>query len=419
MITNEERSLCNQIKARNALAHTERLAAIGNRFVGTDGDRQAIDYIEDYFDRLGLEVRETPIEVPGYVEESCQFNLCENGVALDAIPAYFSPGTGPLGMTGELVFLGEGEDKDYEGHDVKDKIVVLLETGLGLSKFWLGTFAARAKRHGAKAIVTIHPMPWPYRMSMEAGNASIENRFLADQVPAVCVSALGGCAIMEAIGRGQAKACVTVVSSRPVQKSLCISGLLKGSETPGERVIVLAHRDNGIAPGANDNGSGTGAMLELARAFSSCRPKRTIEFLSSTAEEGVTQGIWSYIQAHRADVSSIKSVFDLDMFGVGGRLNLVDDGHWPDHKQKHTEWLLRMVEEISDELGYYVGRMTAGWGVAESGRFLDAGVPAVWFWKPDDLYYHSVHDSAEKIDANVQKVVADLVAVAAWRILNQ
>ena len=64
------------------------------------------------------------------------------------------------------------------------------------------------------------------------------------------------------------------------------------------------------------------------------------------------------------------------------------------------------LEEIADELGYDVGRMTAPWGVAESGRFIEAGVPAVWFWQPDDFYYHSIHDTVDKLDGNALKAVA-------------
>ena len=62
--------------------------------------------------------------------------------------------------------------------------------------------------------------------------------------------------------------------------------------------------------------------------------------------------------------------------------------------------------------------MTAGWGVSESGRFINIGVPAVWFWKADDPYYHSKHDTPEKIDGNMLKVVGNLTGVALTRIAS-
>lgn len=420
MISEFEDRLRSQVKAKGAWQHIEALSAIGDRFVGSEGDARAIEYVTGEFRRLGLEVAYTDIEVPSFVERQVELRLVDGDRRVEAIAAYFSPGTPPEGITADLVFVGDGEEADYQELDVKNRIVVLQESGLGYSKFWLGTFAARAARHGALAMIVIHPMPWPYRMSMEAGNSVIENRFLDEQVPAVCVSSIDGGSLMRAIGSGQSKVWLKADLARPNRKSCCISGYLRGRELPDERVAIVAHRDNGFPPGANDNGSGSGTMLEVARVLSNHQPRRTIEFISSTAEEGVTQGIWAYIQAHKDDLNRMTALIDLDMFGVGGRLNLVDVGLWPDREPlKHTEWLITMLEEIADDLGYQLGRMTAGWGVAESGRFLAEGVPAAWFWRADDMYYHSIHDTPDKIDGNSLKVVGDITAIAAWRLANQ
>ena len=163
-------------------------------------------------------------------------------------------------------------------------------------------------------------------------------------------------------------------------------------------------------------------MLEVASALAGSRPRRSLEFLCTTAEEGVTPGVAAYIAARQAEgtLGQIRAAIDLDMFGVGGKVKLVELGLWPDRPPiPHTEWLMRRVEELADELGYDVGRMTATWGVAESGRFLEAGVPAIWFWKPDDFYYHSVHDTADKLDGNSLKAVGDLTAITMWRLANE
>ena len=58
-------------------------------------------------------------------------------------------------------------------------------------------------------------------------------------------------------------------------------------------------------------------------------------------------------------------------------------------------------------------------GGTESARFIEIGVPATWFWAPDDPYYHSVHDSADKINPNSLKSVSDVSAVVMWRLANQ
>jgi Zn-dependent M28 family amino/carboxypeptidase len=212
-----------------------------------------------------------------------------------------------------------------------------------------------------------------------------------------------------------------VESEMPTVTSWNVSGVLRGGEWPEEAIVVHAHRDHGLHPGANDNGSGFGTMVEVARAMSGMAPRRSIEFLCTTAEEGTTPGVAAYIDSRRAEgtLGEIRAAIDLDMFGVGGKLKLVELGLWPDLEPlPHTEWLMQRLEGIAEELGYEVGRMTAPWGVAESGRFLEAGIPAVWFWKPDDFYYHSVHDTVDKLDGNSMKAVADITAIALWRLAN-
>jgi aminopeptidase YwaD len=415
-----EQDLRRRIRARGALDAIEALVAVGDRFVGAAGDRTAAELVRERFRGWGFDVEDREFQTLGYSHGRCELRL-DRGEAFEAIPPYFSPPTPPDGVHGELVFVGGGDEADYDGLDVEGKIALVQETGLGYARFWMGTFAAIAARRGAVAVVVVHPLPWPYRMSMEAGNGKLENRFCAEQVPVVCVSGIDGGRLMHAIGAGQAGATVLVESEMPEVTSSNVSGVLRGSEWPEERVLVHAHRDHGLYPGANDNGSGLGTMLEVANALAGSRPRRSIEFLCTTAEEGVTKGIAAYIEAQQAEGSlgGIRAAIDLDMFGAGGKLKLVELGLWPDGDPiPHTEWLMQRLEEIADDLGYDVGRMTAGWGVAESGRLIEAGVPAAWFWRPDDFYYHSVHDDLDKLDGNTLKAVADITATALWQLAN-
>jgi aminopeptidase YwaD len=417
VLSDFEQALRAQITARGALAVIEDLVGFGDRFVGSDGDRAAAEYVRSRFAGMGLEVEDRAFTTAGYSHTRADVTL-EDGRVFDAIPPYFSPAGR---VRGELVFAGSGDQADYEGLDVEGKIVLIQETGIGYARFWMGTFAAIAARSGAIGVVVIHPLPWPYRMSMEAGNGRLENRFLAEQIPVTCVSAIDGAHLMHAIGAGAATAEIVVECEQPDVTSWNVSGILRGAELPNERVLVHAHRDHGLWPGANDNGSGFGTMLEIASALATSRPRRSIEFLCTTAEEGVTKGIAAYIEAQQAEgrLAEIGAAIDLDMFGTGGKLNLVERGLWPDTDPiPHTEWLMKWLERVAEELGYDIGRMTATWGVAESGRLIQAGVPAAWFWRPDDFYYHSVHDTVDKLDGNCLKAVGDITAIAVWQLAN-
>lgn len=414
-----ENELRSRISGRGALEHIERLVSLGDRFVGSEGDRRGAEYARARFAEFGFEVEDREFSTLGYHHSRAELRLVQSSRVFGAIPPYFAPPTPEGGVRGELVFAGGGEKQDYEDLDVEGRIVLVQETGLGYARFWLGTFAALAASRGATAMVVVHPLPWPYRMSMEAGNGRLEDRFLDVQLPAVSVSSIDGAQLMYAIGRGEAEVELVVESSMPEVSSWNVSGILRGKERPDERVIVHAHRDHGLHPGANDNGSGFGTMMEVARAFAGTEPGRSIEFLCTTAEEGSTVGAAAYVDAQRREnrLAEIRAAIDLDMFGTGGKLKLVEVGLWPDTDPiPHSEWLMRWVEGIADDLGYDVGRMTATWGVAESARFLEAGVPAIWFWKPDDFYYHSPYDTLDNIDGNSLKAVGDMTATTAWQL---
>jgi len=420
MLSETENSIRNDISALGALKHVEYLSSIGDRFVGTNGDKTAIEYVVRKFQELGLQVDKTEIRVPSFQERGSSLSINKPVKRQFKVwAAYFSPATLPEGVTGQLDFLGDGEEEDYKGKDVKGKIVVLKEKGFESLKFWMGKYARLAKIHGALGIVLIHAMPWPYRCSLEIGNNNIKNRFFKEQVPVVTVSCTDGQDIMYQLGKGDAVGTLKVNTKVEEVSSFIIRGTLKGVENPEERVSIIAHRDNGIPPGANDNGSGTGTMLNIAECFSKRKPKRSIEFISSTAEEGVTAGAWQYVGAHADEMKYIKALFDIDMIATGGPVNLVGTGIWPDRPPlEHSKELNKMVEDVAHELGYSLGHMTAGWGVSESGRFIEKGVPSVWFWKPDDPYYHTEFDSPERIEPNMMKVVGDIVAITIWRIAN-
>jgi aminopeptidase YwaD len=420
MLTDFELGLQRQISGLKALRHVQELAKIGYRFVGTQGDKKSIRYIEDQFRAFGLDVRETPFRTLSFEDEKPVLKILSTGEEVEGIVPLFSPSTSEQGIEAEVVLVGDGQEEDYKRVDAKGKVVVLTEETLGYSKFWLGTFTDRAARAGALGIIFIHPMPWPYRMTMEAGNSDQGKRFCDRRLPAICISAVGGLKLVRAFATGNCKVRMVTRTLIEERESVILSGLLRGTEFPEEKVGILAHRDNAISPGANDNGSGTGTLLEIAHVLSQMKPRRSIEFISTTAEEDVTPGAWTYCQVHKADlVKNMKALLDMDMISVGGIVKQVERGEWPDCEPiLHPKWLIEMVDKIAGDLGYGFGRMIASWGVPEEGRFNEIGVPATVFWAADDPYYHSVHDTPDKINPNSLKAAGDTVAIVAWRLAN-
>lgn len=413
-----ETKMVEQIKASNIMSLVEKICNFGDRFVGQPGDWEALQYLEQQFNLMGYKTTKTEIEVPTFKEKETK--LVVNGtIELNATSAYFSPATSEKGLEGDLVFVGSGKEEEYEGKDVEGKIVVLQEETLGYDRFWLGSFAPIAKKRGALGLIAIHPMPWAYRMSLEAGMGSHENRFSSDPLPSVCISALDGQALMFQLGRGNAKAYLKVDTEIKPCLSYFLSAKKEGEERPEERVSMIAHRDCAMPPGANDNGGGTALLLEIARALKSYSNKRTIEFISSTAEEGSTPGAYLYCEAVQSTLKNMKALFNVDMVGVGGPLRIIEMGQWPDQEEVyHPEWLNGLIDSIAEERGYLFKRLRATWGFPEHGKFMAHGVPSACFWTPDDPYYHSVYDAPENLNANNLKVIGDVISVALSRLAN-
>jgi len=101
-----------------------------------------------------------------------------------------------------------------------------------------------------------------------------------------------------------------------------IAAEIKGSEKPDEIFIVGAHYDSVIGtPGANDNGSGTAAMLALAEKLKNFKPKRTLRFVAFTNEEPPwfqnrgEMGSWVYAEMCRKEDQDITGVISLETMG--------------------------------------------------------------------------------------------------------
>jgi len=105
-----------------------------------------------------------------------------------------------------------------------------------------------------------------------------------------------------------------------------IVATLAGQVSPNRVVIVCAHYDSysnqakTAAPGADDNASGTAAVMEIARILSGYRFDFTIKFIAFSAEEWGLYGSRRYAQAARQRGEDILGVVNLDMIGYADRL---------------------------------------------------------------------------------------------------
>jgi hypothetical protein len=108
-----------------------------------------------------------------------------------------------------------------------------------------------------------------------------------------------------------------VLSSGTVWKNIILT--IPGANRPAESVILSAHLDSTsdnadiIAPGAEDNATGSAALLEAARIFRTHRFTRTLRLIWFTGEEQGLLGSKAYVEDH--NLSGVTGVINLDMYG--------------------------------------------------------------------------------------------------------
>jgi carboxypeptidase Q len=191
---------------------------------------------------------------------------------------------------------------------------------------------------------------------------------------------------------------------------------LRGSEHPGQVVIVGAHLDSwDLGTGATDNGTGAMCTLEAARAIarSGLKPKRTIRFILFTGEEQGLIGSHKYAEAHAAEADSIQAVIVLDN-GTGaitgqalqGRTDL--EGLW--------RALLAPVAGLAADS--VVNRNKGG---TDHLSFLPYGVPGFNFNQLERGYNHTHHSQSDTYDmalAGDLMQASAVMAVTAYELAN-
>lgn len=229
-----------------------------------------------------------------------------------------------------------------------------------------------------------------------------------------------------------------------------IAALIKGSEFPDEYIVITAHLDhvgiqNGIVyNGADDDGSGSVGILEIAEAFSlgmkdGFRPKRSILFLHVTAEENGLLGSEYYTDYDPiVPLSKTMVCLNMDMIGrteskrketepedyiyIIGSEMLSDDLHNINKKAND--------EHVKINLDYRYNDPTSL--VFESGRYIENqyyyrsdhynfakyDIPSIFFFSGVHEDYHMPTDTADKILYDIYEKRIKLIFHTAWDLAN-
>lgn len=197
---------------------------------------------------------------------------------------------------------------------------------------------------------------------------------------------------------------------------------LRGSELPEDYVILCNHYDAvvnqpgvnpaEIAPGADDNASGTAFCLEIARVLKDFEVTKTLRFISFSSEEQGLVGSYGYVANNRDQ--NIEVVINADMVGFTS-----DD--LPDALIYQYDISIPYYDLIADKMTTLTDlepRPGGGSGRSDHYPFVQAGYRGLFVQEGDfnSVNYHKATDLADNMDFDYMTKVVKSCAVAAYEI---
>jgi hypothetical protein len=389
----------------------------------------------------------------------------------------------PLTFVGYGITAGDLNYDDYAGAEVKDRVALVLE-GTPDADNPHGEFArytdvrwkaVAARDHGAQALVIIAGEDnfRDDRLSKlsydnSAGDAGLPviviSRQAAAQVlglggipqlaelekrvagaaaarrSATAVGAGATYPIMDAVNKAsfleQSRLTIGVSIVRKDAPADNVIGILEGSDAKlkKEFIVIGAHYDHlgrggegSLAPregevhhGADDNASGVAGVLELARNFSTAKPKpkRTLVFIAFSGEEEGLLGSNFYVNHPVVPLAQTVAMINMDMIGrlkddkliVGGVgtaqgfSDLVKLVNAPKIGSARTPAAMTGIPQLALTLN------EDGYGPSDHSSFYAKQVPVLFFWTGTHEDYHKPSDTADKINYEGEARIISLIA---------
>jgi len=205
-------------------------------------------------------------------------------------------------------------------------------------------------------------------------------------------------------------------SGKPVEVYNTVAEI-PGSEKPDEVVIIGGHLDSwDLGTGATDNGTGSMAVLEAARALQKLgvKPKRTIRFVLFTGEEQGLNGSKAYVKAHQKELEKISGVLVHDS-GTGKVLTIGLMGNYA-----VRETIDRALNPLAraKEIGLAEPTLRSEGG-SDHIPFDGAGVPGFWCVQENvdyDKTHHSQADTLDRVRWDDLTEGAQVLAVFAYNV---
>ncbi|MEM2119082.1 MAG: DUF4910 domain-containing protein [Candidatus Bathyarchaeia archaeon] len=348
----------------------------------------------------------------------------------------FSNATPPEGVTAELIDVGAGTSaKDYEGKNVKGKFV--LATGRARQ-----VHQQAVKKYDAAGVITDTCIEYPrVRESLDIPDAYAYQGIwpTAEDLPKTkfgfSISKRQGNALRALLKAGKKVKLRAKVEARLFKgQSDVVTATMRGKQKPNEEIFLIAHLCH-PKPSANDNASGSGLLMEIARTIKRLidtrkipQPARTIRFFWVPE----TMGTVAYLSTYPEHAQKLVAGINLDMVGENqelckSTLNLDrTPDSLPSFLNDYVHSLMEKTAETFDSQTTFGSsstfryRTTAFSGGSDHAEFTNSttSVPCVMLLQWPDMYYHTSMDTIDKVSEDSLKRVGWITTIAAITLAN-
>lgn len=218
-----------------------------------------------------------------------------------------------------------------------------------------------------------------------------------------------------------------------------VIGFIEGTEKPEEIVVISSHYDhegikNGeIYNGADDNASGTTAVIEIAQAFSEAKkdgygPKRSLLFINFTGEEKGLLGSAYYASNSTYPLENITAALNIDMIGRIGKEKPGNTNYLYIIGADRLSTELHQINEAANnkysklELDYTYNALddkNRFYYRSDHYNFAKHNIPIIFYFNGVHKDYHKPTDTPDKINIELLTRRAKLIFYTAWELANR
>jgi len=430
------------------------------RETGKPGQKKAIAYLKKQYELLGI-----PLPSGSVVLDNTEFNVGESVLTFSSIEGLFEEVVyasygiedgaysdyNGLDVTGKLVLIKSGEPKNEDGTFVLTGSTEKSNWGNGLQS--LGKRMEIAGNKGARGVIYYDDgnfgrfkSRFDYMKNNDSGNISLKSNE-ADEFAGLYVNAAFAKAILPEIDADNNAKLINktiqfkVTGSSDEVVSENVAAIIKGSKKPNEYLVISSHLDHigvtadgQINNGADDDGSGTVAMLEIAQAFKKAAdagngPERSIVFLHVTGEEKGLLGSQYYTDVEPIfPLKNTVANLNIDMIG---RIDPKREGERNYIYLIGSDKLSTELHELSEAINTKYMNIELDYTYNDENdpnrfyyrsdhyNFAKNNIPIIFYFNGTHADYHKPGDTPDKINYDLLQNRSRLIFHTAWEVANR